>query len=539
MPAFVPAVVAASVPAVVPAVTSDARPTARPAARPTAMPATRPAAVPDAVTAATVPATVPVAASAVFVGSEMSFTESLTSYTPANNTSPYTTTTMSRNLLPPEGVTWRGGGSLLPSDGVSPRGNIPPSGGVRRLLSMGNAPLERALSVPEHCDRDSSSAYGVLLPTATSGSGSGNGDSGRGPAAAGDTVRRLRCEDRWQSTNSHESVKRIGRHASDITCRHGGSSDVTCLHGSSDVACRHGSGTSLNLGAIRHSYERLVGRTRFLSGGGGGDSSSSAAAGMDQCGAKVPYRAMEATYDGGRPPPLPPRQQPSGHQQQQQQLLTIVDYRSSSLRRSPFEIPVDENNVPQIDRAITPPAGPPSSSGVGTGSTAATAAAARPYNRRFASWKLKRVQCSSAVGTPKSESFRSSVRPTGANGSRFDHCAFADSTTFGGGGRPGGLRSSSAKDVFFSSVQFQNIGDEASLYGTPKEELTPMRDTTPGGGKAPSNTVYLREQIIAMFQPSDNKLAMKLFGNKNALMKEKMRQKAAGNWVIHPCSNFR
>lgn len=63
------------------------------------------------------------------------------------------------------------------------------------------------------------------------------------------------------------------------------------------------------------------------------------------------------------------------------------------------------------------------------------------------------------------------------------------------------------------------------------------KTTTVTGGSSTSS--YLRDQIISFFQPSDNKLAMKLFGNKNALMKEKMRQKAAGNWVIHPCSNFR
>lgn len=50
---------------------------------------------------------------------------------------------------------------------------------------------------------------------------------------------------------------------------------------------------------------------------------------------------------------------------------------------------------------------------------------------------------------------------------------------------------------------------------------------------------YLKEQFFAFFQPSDNKLAMKLFGNKNALMKEKRRQQQQGKWVIHPCSNFR
>lgn len=50
---------------------------------------------------------------------------------------------------------------------------------------------------------------------------------------------------------------------------------------------------------------------------------------------------------------------------------------------------------------------------------------------------------------------------------------------------------------------------------------------------------FMRNQLEALFQPSDNKLAMKLFGSKKALMNERQRQKAAGHWVIHPCSNFR
>ena len=84
-----------------------------------------------------------------------------------------------------------------------------------------------------------------------------------------------------------------------------------------------------------------------------------------------------------------------------------------------------------------------------------------------------------------------------------------------------------------TKVQFST--DEGSLYGTPKEEKGPWNDQKTSN----SSASFLREQIIAFFQPSDNKLAMKLFGNKNALMKEKRRQQAVGNWVIHPCSNFR
>ncbi|XP_070206329.1 potassium/sodium hyperpolarization-activated cyclic nucleotide-gated channel 1-like [Littorina saxatilis] len=89
-----------------------------------------------------------------------------------------------------------------------------------------------------------------------------------------------------------------------------------------------------------------------------------------------------------------------------------------------------------------------------------------------------------------------------------------------------------------SKVQF--LGDETSLYGTPKEEFIPgTADMNSQTDQKPSPTSFLKEQILTFFQPSDNKLAMKLFGNKNALIKEKMRHKSVGNWVIHPCSNFR
>ena len=53
-------------------------------------------------------------------------------------------------------------------------------------------------------------------------------------------------------------------------------------------------------------------------------------------------------------------------------------------------------------------------------------------------------------------------------------------------------------------------------------------------GNTATSTGSLREQITSFFQVSDNKLAMKLFGNKSALEKEKLRHKAVGHWVIHP-----
>ncbi|GAB6019970.1 hypothetical protein CHUAL_001497 [Chamberlinius hualienensis] len=91
-------------------------------------------------------------------------------------------------------------------------------------------------------------------------------------------------------------------------------------------------------------------------------------------------------------------------------------------------------------------------------------------------------------------------------------------------------------------VHFGNA-DDVSLYGTPKEELGPGYTGNAGGlhsglsGEPKAS--FLRNQLQALFQPTDNKLAMKLFGSKKALMKERIRQKAAGHWIIHPCSNFR
>ncbi|XP_030766574.1 potassium/sodium hyperpolarization-activated cyclic nucleotide-gated channel 2-like [Sitophilus oryzae] len=77
--------------------------------------------------------------------------------------------------------------------------------------------------------------------------------------------------------------------------------------------------------------------------------------------------------------------------------------------------------------------------------------------------------------------------------------------------------------------------DDVSLYGTPKEEPGP----TPLGSAEAGKPSFLKNQLQALFQPTDNKLAMKLFGSKKALMKERIRQKASGHWVIHPCSSFR
>lgn len=86
-------------------------------------------------------------------------------------------------------------------------------------------------------------------------------------------------------------------------------------------------------------------------------------------------------------------------------------------------------------------------------------------------------------------------------------------------------------NLLFIKVHF----DDVSLYGTPKEEPLPSMPAM--AEKTSSN--FLKNQLQAWFQPTDNRLAMKLFGSKKALVKERIRQKTAGHWVIHPCSSFR
>jgi len=66
----------------------------------------------------------------------------------------------------------------------------------------------------------------------------------------------------------------------------------------------------------------------------------------------------------------------------------------------------------------------------------------------------------------------------------------------------------------------------------------PMRCCDVEGGRKRCMVTF-REKIMSFFQASDNKLAMKLYRNHNALMRERLRQREANNWVIHPCSDFR
>ena len=193
----------------------------------------------------------------------------------------------------------------------------------------------------------------------------------------------------------------------------------------------------------------------------------------------------------------------------------------------------DENNVPQIDVAITPPQSPAKEPLQHVAHSRRPFGLRTPTLKRFPSLKLRQRFGSLRRRAPEREREREPESQTEAEINPTITITVDDDAD--------SIMSDylSPDKNYRKDKKINFIGDDISLYGTPKEELSPLKEQEPFVPKTPTHTSYLKDQIISFFQPSDNKLAMKLFGNKNALMKEKMRQKAAGNWVIHPCSNFR
>nr|XP_057928990.1 potassium/sodium hyperpolarization-activated cyclic nucleotide-gated channel 1 [Doryrhamphus excisus] len=58
-------------------------------------------------------------------------------------------------------------------------------------------------------------------------------------------------------------------------------------------------------------------------------------------------------------------------------------------------------------------------------------------------------------------------------------------------------------------------------------------------GDSHRNQTYMQRQFTAMLQPGVNKFSLRMFGSQKAVEKEQERVKSAGNWIIHPYSDFR
>uniref|UniRef100_A0A3Q3A4Y0 Hyperpolarization activated cyclic nucleotide gated potassium and sodium channel 2 n=1 Tax=Kryptolebias marmoratus TaxID=37003 RepID=A0A3Q3A4Y0_KRYMA len=61
----------------------------------------------------------------------------------------------------------------------------------------------------------------------------------------------------------------------------------------------------------------------------------------------------------------------------------------------------------------------------------------------------------------------------------------------------------------------------------------------PPAANSRGNQTYMQRQFSSMLQPGVNKFSLRMFGSQKAVEKEQERVKSAGNWIIHPYSDFR
>uniref|UniRef100_A0A8C2FJI8 Uncharacterized protein n=1 Tax=Cyprinus carpio TaxID=7962 RepID=A0A8C2FJI8_CYPCA len=54
-----------------------------------------------------------------------------------------------------------------------------------------------------------------------------------------------------------------------------------------------------------------------------------------------------------------------------------------------------------------------------------------------------------------------------------------------------------------------------------------------------SQASFMQRQFSSMLQPGVNKFSLRMYGSQKAVEKEQQRVKSAGNWIIHPYSDFR
>uniref|UniRef100_A0AAX7USC7 Cyclic nucleotide-binding domain-containing protein n=1 Tax=Astatotilapia calliptera TaxID=8154 RepID=A0AAX7USC7_ASTCA len=130
------------------------------------------------------------------------------------------------------------------------------------------------------------------------------------------------------------------------------------------------------------------------------------------------------------------------------------------------------------------------------------------------------------------------------------------SLTGGHGGESANPVSSGVPEKKDSKVSFSNAPSRkasSSLHGPaqtqtqqPRNSVTfqkpedgpaivPAEDAEPRGSQAS----FMQRQFSSMLQPGVNKFSLRMYGSQKAVEREQERVKSAGNWIIHPYSDFR
>nr|XP_055059566.1 potassium/sodium hyperpolarization-activated cyclic nucleotide-gated channel 2-like [Misgurnus anguillicaudatus] len=101
-----------------------------------------------------------------------------------------------------------------------------------------------------------------------------------------------------------------------------------------------------------------------------------------------------------------------------------------------------------------------------------------------------------------------------------------------------------------SKVSFSNAPSRktsSSIHGTqqPRNSVTFLKseDASQNGAEdgetQGSQASFMQRQISSMLQPGVNKFSLRMYGSQKEVEKEQERVKSAGNWIIHPYSDFR
>ncbi|XP_055796456.1 potassium/sodium hyperpolarization-activated cyclic nucleotide-gated channel 2-like isoform X1 [Salvelinus fontinalis] len=85
-----------------------------------------------------------------------------------------------------------------------------------------------------------------------------------------------------------------------------------------------------------------------------------------------------------------------------------------------------------------------------------------------------------------------------------------------------------------SSVQNQQKMNSVSCFKS--EDISQI---VTDDGEPHDNRTYMQRQFSSMLQPGVNKFSLRMFGSQKGVEKEQQRVKSAGNWIIHPYSDFR
>lgn len=108
------------------------------------------------------------------------------------------------------------------------------------------------------------------------------------------------------------------------------------------------------------------------------------------------------------------------------------------------------------------------------------------------------------------------------------------------------VKTASAMEKKDSRVSFSNApegkGQTPSQQSRNSVTFSKAEDGSqivPDDGDSRGNQTYMQRQFSSMLQPGVNKFSLRMFGSQKAVEKEQERVKSAGNWIIHPYSDFR